>query len=274
MVVFTLFPCSLASKISKCYSCNRRSSEQPTLTRHMGRALLWEQRSPGSDPGWQPAMALDECSHGSYWLTAEKGSPSPPSVVNPASVACSETGCPNRYLKWEGQKSTSLVGHMGLWHEIGPETFNASGRILGFWGTWMWKGLPGLRSSGTSLWVWTSTPNGTGKNLCPLLDLILRLMLQERLTTTSKNSLTCLALFSIVSTLIKCQISWVTPSAFTQSSQHGGTLAIASHICHVQERSAVGVGGGNPPSMGSWCKARCSALVLLFQRASELLHWE
>lgn len=131
MVIVTLFPCPLAPKIPKCYSFNRRSSEQPIPTSHMCRALLWEQRAPGSDPVWQQMMTLDECSNVSYWLTAEKESPSPASLVNPALVACSETDCPNRYLKWERPKSTSLVGHAGLQHSWDVQCLWQNFRLLG-----------------------------------------------------------------------------------------------------------------------------------------------
>lgn len=178
----------------------------------MCRALLWEQRVPGSELVWQQTMTLGESSNESCWLTAEKGSPSPTSSVNPALVARSETGCPNRCLKWESQKSTSSVDHTGLWHEIGPETFSASSRILGWWG--VRKPLPGLGSSWMRLWGWTSVSKGIGKHQRTLLDLILCLMLQENLTTRSNNAFARLPLFYVVSTLIKWQISWLTPSTF------------------------------------------------------------
>lgn len=149
-------------------------------------------------------MTPDESSNRGYWLTAEKGSASSASFVNPALVAHSETGCPNRYLKWES--------HTGLWHEIGPEMFSASTRILGWWG--MWKPLPELGSSWMRLWGWTLVSKGIGKYQCTLLDLILCLMLQENLTTRSNNPFAHLPSLSAVSTPIKCQIAWLTPHIF------------------------------------------------------------
>lgn len=157
-------------------------------------------------------MTLVENSNEGYWLTAEKGTASSASFVNSALVAHSETGCPNRHLKWESQKSTGLVDHTGLWHEIGPEMFSVSRRILGWWG--MWKPLPGLGSSWMRLWGWSLVSKEIGKHQCTLLDLILCLMLQEILTTRNNNPFAHLPSFSVVSTQIKCQNGWLTPHTF------------------------------------------------------------
>lgn len=47
---------------------------------------------------------------------------------------------------------------------------------------------------------------GTGKHLCPLLDLILHPVLQESLTIRSNNSLAHLPAFSVISTLISAKL--------------------------------------------------------------------
>lgn len=47
---------------------------------------------------------------------------------------------------------------------------------------------------------------GTGKHLCPLLDLILHPMLQESLTIRSNNSLAHPPPFSVISTLISAKL--------------------------------------------------------------------
>lgn len=166
MVIFTLFSCFLAAKyLSVMASTGGVQSNTPWPVTCVGTTLGAESTGLRShlaaydDSGWLLKHEL---------LAESRERIALPCVfVNPALVVCSETGYPNRSLKWERQKSTSFIDHMGLGHEIGPETFSTSSRFLCFVGTWMWKTLPELGSSWMRLWVQTSMPKGQASTYAP-----------------------------------------------------------------------------------------------------------